>query len=101
VPTLDELVTTPGDKAIAALLEVTQYVGRSVFTPPGLPSDRLAVLQKAFDETMADPAFIAKMRELKLELYPRKASETLTSLARAMTDREGVVRDMKTKLKLD
>jgi tripartite-type tricarboxylate transporter receptor subunit TctC len=101
VPTLDELVTTPGDKAIAALLEVTQYVGRSVFTPPGLPPDRLAVLQKAFDETMADPAFIAKMRELKLELYPRKASETLTSLTRAMTNRDGVVRDMKAKLNLD
>src|SRR6185312_15524651 len=101
VPTLDELVTTPGDKAIAALLEVTQYVGRSVFTPPGLPPDRLAVLQKAFDETMADPSLIAKMSELKLELYPRKASETLTSLTRAMTNRDGVVRDMKAKLNLD
>ena len=48
---------------------VNQYeFQRPWVTPPGLPADRLALLQKAFKETLADPEFVAEAKKTKLEM---------------------------------
>jgi tripartite-type tricarboxylate transporter receptor subunit TctC len=101
VPSLGELVKDPQDKAIVDLLEIAQYVGRSVFAPPGVPEERLAILQRAFDQTMQDDDFVTRMKNLNLDLQPSKAGATQALLVRAMSNRESVVRDMKAKLKLN
>jgi tripartite-type tricarboxylate transporter receptor subunit TctC len=36
--------------------------------PPGLAPERLALLRKAFMDTMKDPAFIEETRKQKLEI---------------------------------
>jgi tripartite-type tricarboxylate transporter receptor subunit TctC len=76
VPSFRELVTSPDDQALVDLLEVLQYVGRSVFTTPGVPADRLAILRRSFDETLKDPRFIARMQEAKLDLLSRPGEAT-------------------------
>jgi tripartite-type tricarboxylate transporter receptor subunit TctC len=101
VPTLSELVKTPEETAIVNLLEIPQYMGRSVFAPPGIPAEQLKTLQQAFDETMHDPAFVNRMRELNLELYPHKPDEFQEALRRTMQERENTVRNMKAMLKLN
>ena len=101
VPSLGELVKDPQDKAIVDLLEIAQYVGRSVFAPPDVPEERLAILRQAFDQTMQDADFIDRMRNLNLDLQPSKAGEIQALLIRAMSNRETVVRNMKAKLKLN
>lgn len=101
VPAISDLVTTPREKAMVALLEITQRTGRSVFAPPGVPKDRLAVLQAAFDRTMADPAYLAQMKKLNLEVYPRKGSEIQAELDRVMVNRAEVVKDIKQTLNLN
>jgi tripartite-type tricarboxylate transporter receptor subunit TctC len=99
VPTFGELVKEPHDKAIVNLLEIAQYVGRAVFAPPALPPERIATLRNAFDRTMQDPDFIARMRELKLDLHPGTADELHEELVRATMNRDEVVRDLKARLK--
>lgn len=37
-------------------------------TPPGVPSQRLAILQSAFEKTMKDPEFLAYAEKLQLEI---------------------------------
>jgi tripartite-type tricarboxylate transporter receptor subunit TctC len=101
VPSLGELVKDPQDKAIVDLLEIAQYVGRSVFAPPDVPEERLAILRQAFDQTMQDADFVGRMKTLNLDLQPSKASATRGLLVRAMSNRENVVQDMKAKLKLN
>jgi hypothetical protein len=101
VPSLGELVKDPQDKAIVDLLEIAQYVGRSVFAPPDVLEERLAILREAFDHTMQDAEFVDRMRALNLDLHPSKAGEIQALLIRAMTNRENVVRSMKAKLKLN
>jgi tripartite-type tricarboxylate transporter receptor subunit TctC len=101
VPAMSELVSTPRDKAMVALLEVMQRTGRSIFAPPNLPKDRLAVLQAAFDATMQDPAFLAQMQKLGLDVYPRKGTEIQAELDRVMANRDEVVRDLKNTLNLN
>ncbi len=38
--------------------------------PPGLPNDRLLILQKAFMETMKDPGFLAETKKASLVVSP-------------------------------
>ncbi len=56
------------------LLEVVDgpygRLARPYTVPPGLPKDRLALLQKAFMDTMKDPEFLADAAKAKLEIDP-------------------------------
>lgn len=101
VPAFRDLVQDPKDRAIVDLLELAQYIGRSIFAPPGMPQERTIALQTAFDKTMQDPTFIAKMRTLNLEVYPRTASQVREELVQAMTNRDEVVSDIKARLSLN
>jgi tripartite-type tricarboxylate transporter receptor subunit TctC len=101
VPAMTELVSTPREKAMVALLEVMQRTGRSVFAPPNIPKDRLEVLQAAFDATMRDPAFLAQMEKVGLDVYPRKGAEIQAELDRVLANRDEVVRALKKTLNLN
>jgi tripartite-type tricarboxylate transporter receptor subunit TctC len=43
-------------------------MGRPVAAPPGVPADRVAVLRKAFDETMQDPQFLTEAKKLNIDI---------------------------------
>jgi tripartite-type tricarboxylate transporter receptor subunit TctC len=45
-------------------------VARPYSVPPGLPKERLALLQKAFMETTKDPELLAEAKKAKLEFKP-------------------------------
>jgi tripartite-type tricarboxylate transporter receptor subunit TctC len=45
-------------------------MGRPYLAPPGLPHERAAVLQQAFEATMKDPEFLADAKKEKLEINP-------------------------------
>ena len=47
-----------------------QVFGRPYIAPPSIPRDRLAALQKAFLDTMKDPAFVAEIKKRRLVLDP-------------------------------
>jgi tripartite-type tricarboxylate transporter receptor subunit TctC len=49
---------------------------RPYATPPGTPPDRLALLRKAFRETMKDPAFLADAKQAQIEIDPIDEAET-------------------------
>jgi tripartite-type tricarboxylate transporter receptor subunit TctC len=100
VPTFTELVSDPKEKSMVDLLELTQRAGRSVFGPPGVPESRVAALRKAFDETMADPEFRAKMKEMNLEVIPRKGAEFEAELTRVMASKDEAAQGIRKKLKL-
>jgi tripartite-type tricarboxylate transporter receptor subunit TctC len=95
VPALKDLITTPQDKAVIDLLEVGQLMGRSVFVAPGIPTERLAALRTAFDETMTDPDYIEQMKRLGLDMLHRKGVQLQSDLERLMRDTDTVARDLK------
>ena len=39
--------------------------------PPGLSAERAQTLRDAFDATMKDPAFLAEMKKLTLDVRPQ------------------------------
>jgi len=50
-------------------------VARPYVLPPGTPKDRMAILRKAFTETMKDPEFIADAKKSRLDLSPLSGEE--------------------------
>jgi tripartite-type tricarboxylate transporter receptor subunit TctC len=68
VPLITDYAKTPDDKKIFEFLFAPQKMGRPFFAPPGMPADRTALLQKAFAQTLQDPAFLAEATKLGLEV---------------------------------
>jgi tripartite-type tricarboxylate transporter receptor subunit TctC len=54
---------------------------RPYAVPPGLPKDRLRLLQKAFLETLRDPELLAEAKKAKLEIDPMDGSTVKKTFA--------------------
>ncbi len=63
VPTLMEVPLSGADKTFAQMHLNLQRMGRMVWAPPGVPEDRLQVLQEAFKAACNNQEFLAKMRK--------------------------------------
>jgi tripartite-type tricarboxylate transporter receptor subunit TctC len=70
VPTPFALAKTDADRQALKLFLARAAVGRPFVAPGAVPADRVAVLRKAFDDTMKDPAFIADTKKAKLNVSP-------------------------------
>jgi tripartite-type tricarboxylate transporter receptor subunit TctC len=70
VPLIMDLVKTPEQRAVMRLIFARQVMGRPFLAPPGVPAERLAILRRAFMDTMRDKAFLAEADKIKLEITP-------------------------------
>jgi tripartite-type tricarboxylate transporter receptor subunit TctC len=70
VPLVMDMIRTAEQKAVLRLVFARQVMGRPFLTPPGLPKERVALLRKAFMQTMQDSAFLAEAQKLNLEITP-------------------------------
>jgi tripartite-type tricarboxylate transporter receptor subunit TctC len=84
VPELSELVRTPEQKAVVDLAELTELVGRSIYTTPGVPAKRLAAMRTAFDQTMNDPDYQEAMKKAKLDVFHRPGAALQADLGRIL-----------------
>ena len=57
-------------RAVLELIVSQQVFGRPFMLPPETPKDRVDILRKAFDSTMADPAFLAEAAKMSLDIAP-------------------------------
>jgi tripartite-type tricarboxylate transporter receptor subunit TctC len=75
LPSLEDLTTNPDDRKIMELVVSGNHLGRPQAMPPGTPADKVAAMRAAFQETVKDPAFIAEVKKLRLELDPVSGEE--------------------------
>jgi tripartite-type tricarboxylate transporter receptor subunit TctC len=75
IPTVMELTRDPQAIEVFRLLIATDEIGRSLFTTPHVPPERVALLRSAFQMMLADPEFRAEAEQLKLPLAPRAGDE--------------------------
>lgn len=75
VPTLLELAKTEEQKRIIMVMVATEAIGRSIFAPPGMEADRVALLRRAFDTMLADKEFLAEVEKAKLEFNPTSGAK--------------------------
>jgi tripartite-type tricarboxylate transporter receptor subunit TctC len=70
VPLIVDLAKNEEQRQILKLIFARQALGRPFLAPPGVPADRVAILRKAFMDTMADKEFLAEADKAQLEITP-------------------------------
>ena len=72
-------------KQLLDLLNAADDVGRPVIMSGQVPKDRVAIIRKAFNDTMKDPAFLADMKKQMLPAEPVTGEEA-EKIVSKMTD---------------
>ena len=81
VPTSVELAKDPADRAIMEVIMSAAEVGKSYFTSPAVPPERVAILRRAFDAMVKDDGFIAATRKIGGDVDPMRGEEVQAMIA--------------------
>jgi len=84
VPLVSELATSEEGRRILEFMNSDAGIGWSVVAPPGVPADRVAVLRAAFDQTMADPDYLAEAKKRGFETNSATGPELEAIVARTI-----------------
>ncbi len=82
LPAFTDLVSGEA-RQMVQLAEGPDNIGVGFWTAPGLPADRFAVLQKAFEDMTRDPDFLAEAQKLRTPIAPVPATD-LTKVVAAL-----------------
>ena len=75
VPMAIDLANSTQDRQVMEVVFAKFGMSRPFLAPPGLSQERLAVLRRAFDATMTDPAFLAEAQRLGMEVNPVRGED--------------------------
>jgi tripartite-type tricarboxylate transporter receptor subunit TctC len=73
---------TDEQRQILDVVNTGDEIGRPFVMSGQVPADRLAIIRKAFNETMADPAFLSDMEKQQLPVNPLTADESEAIIAK-------------------
>lgn len=80
VPLLMDYATKAEDKQTLEFMLARQEFSKPYFVPEGTPPARVAILRKAFDETIKDPAFLAGTTRAQLPVDGPMSGEELAAM---------------------
>jgi len=81
VPYGGDLVRDAGERKIYDFLTAPERLGRLFMVSGAVPLERVALLRKAFDAMLVDPAFLAEAAQLRLIVSPMNAAEVTRRIA--------------------
>jgi tripartite-type tricarboxylate transporter receptor subunit TctC len=70
VPFAVDLAKTEADQRLMAFYVSSEQIGRAFLAPPETPAERVAILRKAYDETMQDAEFLHEIDQSHSEFNP-------------------------------
>jgi tripartite-type tricarboxylate transporter receptor subunit TctC len=68
VPALGEFAKDTRTKQVLELIASHMAMDRPLVMPPGVPPERVAIIRRAFQAAVSDPAFIAEVERQKLDV---------------------------------
>jgi tripartite-type tricarboxylate transporter receptor subunit TctC len=92
VPTIMEFAEAEDTKAVFQFLVSLATVGRAYVAPPGVPAERVAILRRAFDAMVKDPAFLADAEKRGADLMPMSGEELAAYVAGILRTPPDIVR---------
>jgi tripartite-type tricarboxylate transporter receptor subunit TctC len=92
LPLLSDLAKNDDDRQVVEFMSlITQSVGYSIMAPPGVPSDRVAVLRTAFDAAVKDPDFLASAHKCCVDLAPEPYTTVEQAVKKAVNSPKAVL----------
>src|ERR1700681_3154234 len=81
LPLLTDLAKSDADRQVLKLFSTDVVIGRPFVTSPGVPAERVALLRKAFDEMMMDPAYLDDSKKAAVDVTPVAGAKIQTMVA--------------------
>jgi len=75
VPTMVEFAKAPLARSMLEFWMYQSATARAVFTPPGVPPERVEALRRAFDQTVRDSGFLAEIDRLQTVIEASSGEE--------------------------
>ena len=75
VPLLLDLAKSDSDRQMLKLLSAPSEMARPFAAPPGLEAGTADLLRRAFDATVADPAFLAEAKAMHADIAPTRGED--------------------------
>jgi tripartite-type tricarboxylate transporter receptor subunit TctC len=91
VPTVFKFVKDEEARKVVELVISQSVFQRSYIAPPETPPAQLEVLRKAFDDTMADKAFLADTEKLRIDIEPLPGAKVQDLVARLYTTPKDII----------
>jgi tripartite-type tricarboxylate transporter receptor subunit TctC len=91
VPFVMDLANSPSDKETLRFLTSRQAFARPFLAPPGITTERAAVLRKAFMATMNDPEFRADAKKAGIPVQPADGATVQAMVAELMKTPKDVI----------
>lgn len=80
-PLVMDLARDEADRQLLTLLLGTTAIARPFVAPPGVPEGRARLLRRAFDATMADPAFLKEAEMMRADVEPTTGEDVQAIVA--------------------
>jgi tripartite-type tricarboxylate transporter receptor subunit TctC len=84
VPSIMDYAKNNLDRNALELLLAPDAFAWPFVAPPGVPSNRIALLRAAFNATMKDPGFVSDARQLNLEIIPMSGEAMQAKIERIL-----------------
>ncbi|MBX9777586.1 MAG: hypothetical protein K2Y71_24665 [Xanthobacteraceae bacterium] len=75
VPLLRDLAENDAQRTIFDFISASVNIARPIVTNPDVPVERVQALRRAFQATLADPAFLEEAERLNLEIHWKSGEE--------------------------
>jgi tripartite-type tricarboxylate transporter receptor subunit TctC len=92
VPSVYDFAKTEDDRQVLDLLFGWRVLGRPIAAPPGIPTERLSALRKAFTDAMNDKRFIADAARAQLDIAPAPGDEVASLVARLFSHSKDTIK---------
>jgi len=89
LPLLTDFAKSDEDRQVLKLFSTDVVIGRPFVTSPGVPTERVALLRKAFDEMLRDPAYLDDSKKAALDVTPiagTRVQDIVTELVHTPAD---------------
>jgi tripartite-type tricarboxylate transporter receptor subunit TctC len=74
-PTVFEVAKTEEERQVLAFFASSMELGRPIMAPPAVPPERVALLRRAFDQTVKDPQFLQEAAAMGFEVMPQTGEQ--------------------------
>lgn len=91
VPSLNDIITKPDDRAMMEILMAKQDVGRPYIAPPGVAPEIVASQRAAFERTAADSEFLADAAKMNLLVEPTSGADLEALVAKIYATPQAIV----------
>jgi tripartite-type tricarboxylate transporter receptor subunit TctC len=91
-PTIFDYLTTDEQRQVLTFFAGNTLLGRPLMAPPGVPTERVALLRRAFDATMADPAFLKEAESMGFEVSSQTGEQISARVAAALATPADIVK---------